>query len=267
MDKNLLLELSDLPHLRKERFALRLLRVAELEQIQLSLVDGGGGLAYQSVHGTVVTAKETVYRLLDTALEKVLPEVFAPVPARDHWETGESLPAGPGPFGSGFLALGSAHRAKVLMANDWQPPGPDILFEEKSIPTRLLQDEEDDYDEDEESGGPNRAPAAWQELTGPVEAVRGYLYWSFRRDLNDLALDWANRDLKRAQEIEYARAARKLIDGVLTVFPPEESRYLMGCNAGWDRYDEDYLAHDKVIGVVGDEYLLLMYLYYDRWYG
>ncbi|MFF5262622.1 hypothetical protein ACFY4C_27130 [Actinomadura viridis] len=260
MDPKELLELANLPHLKHERLALRLLRVPDLEPTLLPLVNSDAGLAYRSVHGPVVTAKEPVFRLLDTVLEKAMPEAFAPVPARDHWDTEEALPAGSGPFGSGLLALGSVNEPATLHVTDWQPPGPDALFgdhlPEPETTTWSLKGEEEE----------NRSPAPWLELTGPVEALRGYLYRRFHRDVNDLELSW-DKDLEHTQRIEYAGAARRLVDGVLTVFPPEKSRYFMGHNAGWDRYDEDYLAHDTVIGVVGDEHLLLMYLYYGRWYG
>ncbi|MBG6092395.1 hypothetical protein [Actinomadura viridis] len=261
MDPKVLLDLADLPHLKHERLALRLLPVADLEPILLPLVNSDAGLAYRSVHGPVVTAKEPVVRLLDTVLEKAMPEAFDPLPARDHWDTEEALPAGPGPFGSGLLALGSVDEPAVLRVTDWQPPGPDALFGD-SLPEPETTTWSIEYDEEAE----NRSPAAWLELTGPLEALRGYLYRRFHRDVNDLALSW-DKDLERTQRIEYAAEARRFLDGVLTVFPPEKSRYFLGHNAGWDRHDEDYLAHDTVIGVVGDEYLLLMYLYYSRWYG
>lgn len=78
---------------------------ATVEADLLDEVDGE--LAHISgVDGQVRSSPRAIFRVLDTFLERHLVDAFAPVPAREHWETGDALPAGPGPYGSGLRALG-----------------------------------------------------------------------------------------------------------------------------------------------------------------
>ena len=269
------LENYSIPHLLEGRLVIRVLDTEVLTADLLEAVDNDRGVAYRSVHGDVVTASEDVYRLLDTFLEKRLPGAFPMVPARKHWEELDMhLPAGAGPYGSGFRALGSDDNRLDLATVDrlWTDDGilsADGLRDVHGIDINHLEDEDEEGEDDggwEDLG----APEPWQEVVGDGYQLRRWLLRCLaHKDLNDLDLPWRSDDPAEyeAGKLAARTAQEGLADLLLSAFPPTRARYFQGAHAGWDQHREDYLARDTVVALVDQQRIVIMWMHFSRHYG
>ena len=245
-------------HLYRERRVVRVCGVDDLRAEALEAVpDGTASVTYQSLHGDPVTAPDEIFRLLDTLLEKRLPEAFTPLAEREHWEDDDEeagpLPAGPGPYGSGVRALGSAGERITLSSNG-----------DLAVPKATGFGDEDDQPDDD---APHRREP-WQEVTGAPDLLRAWLIGRMRWTMNDGDYsEYPQTEQERIRLAETQAGRAELADRFLTVFPPERSRYFAGAHAGWDRWSEDYLSRDEVIAFASEDHVAVLWIALYRYYG
>ena len=240
-------------HLYQERRIVLVHNVDDLRAEALEAVpDSTTSVTYRSLHGDLITATDEIFRLLDTLLEKRLPEAFTSLEEREHWEDDDEeagpLPAGPGPYGSGVRGLGSAGE-RITLSSDGNLVLPDGGF----------GDEDDD--------APHRREP-WQEVTGTPDLLRAWLIGRMRWTMNDGDYtEYPQTEQERIQLAETQAGRAELADRLLTAFPPERSRYFFGAHAGWDRWSEDYLSRDEVIAFAAEDHVAVLWLALYRYYG
>ncbi|MFC7582554.1 hypothetical protein ACFQYP_01135 [Nonomuraea antimicrobica] len=248
---------SKVAHLYQERCIVRVRGVDDLRAEALEAVaDSTASVTYRSIHGGTITATDEIFRLLDTLLEKRLPEAFTPLEERKHWEDDDeeagALPAGPGPYGSGVRALGSAGERITLISNG-----------KLDLPDAGFGFEDDGPDDD----APHRREP-WQEVTGDPDLLPTWLIGRMRWTMNDGTYDeFPHTEQGRIQLAETQASRAELADQLLTSFPPERSRYFVGAHAGWDRWSEDYLSRDEVIAFASENHMAVLWLALYRYYG
>lgn len=202
---------------------------------------------YTSKDGIALRSHNPDIQRLDWLLENQFHEAFAPKEKRTDHDDYDILPAGPGPYGSGFLALGEQHQHS--------------------------QNRHDlnDYGEDD------FPPEAWIETTALAETLTT-LTLSLKRD--PIALDdfeylywWQRKDnperydrLLAKQHAQFNAGATAISDYFKETFGVTPRSYY-GAHGAWDQFDEQWSCNrDNLIAVVWDNHVILGYRLFERYY-